>query len=69
MDAEVGRAWSAEDWALDAARERAAQTRALEDQADALERIARAANLWWVLTWIWIVLSVLVVVLVVVREA
>ena len=61
--------WTAEDWALDAARERAAQTRALEDQADALERIARAANLWWVLTWIWIVLSVLVFVLWLIRVA
>jgi hypothetical protein len=55
--------WTADDRAADAARERAAQTRALEDQADALERIARAANLWWVLTWIWIVLSVLIFVL------
>jgi hypothetical protein len=39
--------------------ELAAQTRALLDQADALHRIGRLAGLWYVLTWIWIVSSVL----------
>jgi hypothetical protein len=49
--------------------ELAAATRALEAQADALDRLARLAGLWYVLTWIWIVASVIVLIWLLVKVA
>ncbi|MGY1808555.1 hypothetical protein ACI8AF_14395 [Blastococcus sp. SYSU D00669] len=43
-------------------RELSAQSRGAEAQTDALERIAKLAHVWFVLTWIHIALAVLLLV-------